>query len=548
MSMMGLEKFYGRQSVLDLLKKRVLDFKAGYRQNVALTGGRYIGKSFILHKFLSEVSAPDILQVYIDLEYKDAAYFCRKISGAILYEFCKIRQFPLHEDLNLLLESAQAHLPRTTGEIKKMQRYIRAGKNFEAFKAAIGLSQVFSSETGLFCLFIFDEFHCLEEWAIPETFQELGKTIMTQKQTLYIFASSSPDQAELILSEKLSLLFGNFEVISIGAFDLKVCRDYVAQHLPQLTMSETLSNFLIDFTGGHPLYLRLLCEELVQLAFIHQQKEIFFPLLLRAVENVVFDPWGVLSRHFDLILHHLCSGKGNAVNAALLVSLSEGKQRIKELAERMGIKQTGLGARVTRLQEKGFVAKNGKSFYICDRLLKYWLYYIFRPRREAIEMDPQHLRKQFAGEFARAVEDFRMNERKDISKRIIDLFHCFDDESFQMDGRRYQLPIFDQINPEDRALFSELSSGFDVIRASTTNGEWVVLLNADRVTEHGLASAMNEVRRRYGKPQRCVLIALNGLDDTVRVRALQERMWIWDERELRALLHIYDQPYIVVNS
>lgn len=546
--MMGLEKFYGRQSILDLLKKRVLDFKAGYRQNVALTGERYIGKSFILHKFLSEVSAPDILQVYIDLEYKDTDYFCRKISGTILYEFCKIRRFPLHEDLNLLLESTQSLLPKTTAEIKKMQRYLRSGKNFEAFKAAIGLSQIFSSETGLFCLFIFDEFHCLEEWAIPEIFQELGKTIMTQKQTLYVFASSSPDQAELILSEKLSLLFGNFEVIPVGAFDLKVCRDYLEQHLPQLTLSEPLKNFLIDFTGGHPLYLRLLCEKLAELASIHQQKEVFLPLLLRAVEDVVFDPWGVLSRHFDLIIHHLCSGKGNAIHSALLISLSEGKQRVKELADRMGIKQTGLGARLTRLQEKGFLAKNGKSFYICDRLLKYWVYYVFRPRREAIEMDPQHRRKQFAEEFARAVEEFRINERKDISTRIIDLFHCFDDESFQMDGRRYQLPIFDQINPEDRALFSELSSGFDVIRASTTNGEWVVLLNADRVTEHGLTSAMTEVRRRYGKPQRCVLIALNGLDDTVRVRALQERMWIWDERELRALLHIYDQPYIVVNS
>ena len=546
MSATGLEKFYGRKPVIDLLKKRVLDFKEGYRQNAALIGERYIGKTFILHKFLEETSAPDILQIYIDLEHKDINYFCRKIAATILYKFSRRRNLPLYEDLNLLVESTHALLPKTAAVIKKMQRYLRNGKSFEAYKEAVSLSRVFSSETGLFCLFVFDEFHCMQEWGIPELFQELGKTIMTQKQSLYVFASSRPDQAEIILSEKLSLLFGNFEVVPVGAFDLKICREYVDHHLPGLAISESLKNFLIDFTGGHPLYLRLLCEELMNLALRHQQKEIFLPLLQRAVEDILFDPWGILSRHFDLMIHHVCSGKGSAVNAAILVCLSGGKMRVKELADKIGVKQTGLGPRLTRLQERGILVKNGKSFYICDRLLKYWLGYVFGPRREAVEIDPRCRREQFFSEFARAVEDFRMNERKEISARIIDLFHCFDDESFQMDGRRYKLPVFECVNPAQTD--SQQSSGFDLIRASTTTGEWVVLLNATQVTEHGLASAMTEVRKRYGKLQRCVLIALNELDDTVRVRALQERMWIWNERELRALLHIYDKPYIVVTT
>ena len=37
-------KFFGRRDILDLLKKRVIDLKAGCRQNVALLGNRHVGK------------------------------------------------------------------------------------------------------------------------------------------------------------------------------------------------------------------------------------------------------------------------------------------------------------------------------------------------------------------------------------------------------------------------------------------------------------------------------------------------------------------------
>jgi len=540
----GLEKFYGRKSILGLLKKRVLDFKDGYRQNIALIGDRYIGKTFILHKFLSEVSAKDAIQIYIDAEYKSVDYFCCKISSAILYEFSKKRSLPLHEDLNLLIESTQSLLPRTTASIKKIQKYLRYTRKLDAYKEAVALAQVFSMETGLFCVFVVDEFHCLEEWGVPEVFQELGKIIMTQKQSLYVFASSYAEQAHTILSEKLSLLFGNFEIVEVGAFDLKTCQKYVIQHLPRIQISEDLKDFLIDFTGGHPLYLRLLCEKLSGLSVIHQQREIFLPILSRAIEDILFDPWGVLSRHFDLIIHHLCSGKGNIIHADILIRLSQSKHRVKNLANAMGIKQSVVSSKINRLEAMGVVEKSGKSFYICDRLLKYWLCYIFRSRREVIEIDLLRQREKFREKFAQAVDDFRIQSRKEVTSRIIELLYCFDDESFQVDGRRYKLPIFKKIASE--TILEKKEAGFNVIRATTAGGDWLVLLNEGEIKEQDLTQMLSEIKRRFAKPKKCVLIALNDLDETARVRALQERMWIWNERELRTLLHIYNKSYIVV--
>ncbi|MEW5895256.1 MAG: hypothetical protein AB1650_05825 [Candidatus Omnitrophota bacterium] len=543
MPLASIEKFYGRKKIIDQLRKRVLDFKDGYRQNVALIGDRYIGKTFILHKFLSEISAPDSIQLYIDVEYKDVDYFCRKVAGTILYEFSKIRSLPLHQDLNLLVETTQSLIPKTTAVIGRIQKHLRHSKKVEAYKDAIALPQIFSAETGLFCILAVDEFQCLMELGIPEVFQELGKTIMTQKQCLYIFASSAHEQARMILAEKLSLLFGNFEIIEVSAFGLKTCSDYVTKHLQEVRIGDDLKSFLVDFTGGHPLYLRLMCEKLLSFATLHHQKEIFVPLLSQAVEDILFDSWGVLSRHFDLTTHHLCFGKGNLIYADILIFLSQEKQKIKTLAGRMGIKQGGLTPKLNRLQEMGLVGKSSKSFYIRDRLFRYWLYFVYQRRRETIETDPDYQRQQFREEFARALDDFRIQEQKDTPSRIIDLLNCFDNESFQLDGRKYKLPVFENIAAEDISLLPE--AGFDFIRASTSEGEWFVLLKKDEIKEQDLASILSEIKQRYAKPQRCILITLQDLGEEVRVRALQEHMWIWNERELRTLVNMYNKPFIV---
>ena len=47
------------------------------------------------------------------------------------------------------------------------------------------------------------------------------------------------------------------------------------------------------------------------------------------------------------------------------------------------------------------------------------------------------------------------------------------------------------------------------------------------------------------KWHRCILISLSSLDENARVRALQERMWIWNEVEVNTLMNLFDKPFIV---
>ncbi|MCR4338197.1 MAG: hypothetical protein NUV91_10380, partial [Candidatus Omnitrophica bacterium] len=60
-----------------------------------------------------------------------------------------------------------------------------------------------------------------------------------------------------------------------------------------------------------------------------------------------------------------------------------------------------------------------------------------------------------------------------------------------------------------------------------------------------MMTIIQEAKKILQKPQKCILIPLSDLDENARLKALQERMWIWNEEELNTLLNFYDKPYIV---
>lgn len=537
------KNFFGRHDVLDLLKKRVVDLKEGCRQNVALLGNRYVGKSVILQNFLSNLDEDDVIAIYLDLEDKDFNYFFSKFTGSLLYNFSKSQQLPLHDDLNLLLESTSSCIPQTVQVIRKIQKDFNNGKLSASYLGLLTLPEIFTNETGKFCILILDEFQTLEEFGVPHVFANLGKKIMTQKRCFYVVTSSFKGMAKKILSEKLSLLFGNFETVDVDVFDVQTSGRFIETNLEDLRIGRELRNFLTDFTGGHALYLNLICRELISLSAMYNQKEIYLPLLSQAVENTIFDRWGVISRHFDLVVNELCSGKGNQMTALILIALSKGKYKIDEMIQDTGIKKNKLLQRLTRLIELGVIVKNGNFHYYKDKLFKYWTKYVYQRRLRGVELAPDKQRRQFKEEFNAGVEDFIVATRQDFSSRIIDLFYCFDNEALNLNGRKYKLSVFRELTP--CRFRSETGDYVDVIKASTENAVWFIISKRGHVEENDVNMILREAKLIEPRPERCMIISLTDLDENTRLKALQERFWIWNEQELNTLLSLFDKPYIV---
>lgn len=534
--------FFGRVETLKLLKKRVLDLKEGYRQNVALLGNRYVGKSAIIQKFVSDFDDPDCLVVYLDLENKDFTYFFHKFAGSLLYQFAKQKQLPLHESLPLLLESTKPFIPQTVEVVQKIQLDLSKGKVVDTFLGLLALPEIFTNETGKFCVLILDEFQNLEDFGIPHVFQVLGNKIMIQKKCFYIITSSYPWLAKKILSEKLSLLFGNFEMLQMEPFDLSLSLEFIGHNLKEIKMGGQLKNFLADFTGGYPLYLNLICQEVLKLAAIYKQNEVYLPLLAQAIENCLFQRWGVINRHFEITIKDLFMGREDRVVSSLLISLSNGNHKRNDLLEDIALNKSQVAPRLNKLLEEGIVVKNGNLYYFKDKMFKYWIKYVYQKRLKDVELVTDKQRKQFKDEFGRLVDNYKLSARQDFSSRVMELFSCFDNEDFLLNGRKYKLPVFSQVTPIK--IRNENGHFFDVIKATTRQGVWFIVLKKDNLGESEVNAFLREIKNLSEKAQRCLLVSLNDLDDAIKLRALQERFWIWNEKDINTLLGFFDKPYI----
>ena len=537
------QNFFGRRSVLEILKKRVLGLKEGYRQNVALLGNRYMGKTVLLHRLMSQMEEQDVFFIYLDLENRDFDYFSVQFTKSLLYNYLKKENLTVQEDLKLLCLEAKDCLPRTVFLVQAIENFTAQGKILEAYHMILSLPEVFTQETGKSVVLIFDEFGYLENFNIPEVFAELGKRIMTQKNCLYIVASSSPQQTQTILSEKLSLLFGNFEIIPLDPFNFSEAQGLIEHNLDGIKMGLHLRNFIADFTGGHPLYINLICQELICLTGVYVQKEIYAPIITQAIENVIFNRWGVISRHFELEINALTTGKCNGLTVAVLGALAQGKHKISDLSESLKLKVSQITLRVNALQDSNVVERNGNYYHIKDKLFSYWVKYVYQRRLRVIDLEPGRSRKQFKEEINRALNDFGLVARKDLSVRVSDLMHKFDNESFVLCGRRYKLTSFRDI----KVLKLRIGTGnyFDAISAESQEGNWLVVLKKDPVHDTDLNGILEEIKRLDPRPTRSVIVSLSGLDENAKVRALQERLWIWDEDQLNCLMHLFDEPLIV---
>ncbi|MBF0478761.1 MAG: AAA family ATPase [Candidatus Omnitrophica bacterium] len=537
------QNFFGRREAIDLLRKRISDCKEGCRQNVALLGAPFVGKSSLLQYLYHNSDDTSVVTVYLDLENKDFSYFCIKFITCLLYDFGRIKNIPLHDDISLLMESLKKTIPHSIELIRGIQKNLTDGKWNDCYLGLLMLIEVFTAEANKCCVLMIDEFQVIDSFGLPHAFQVLGKKIMTQKKCLYIIASSHPTQAREILGEKLSLLFGSFEEVEIFPLDPQVSQDFIGFHLKDLRISELLKSFLADFCGGYPLYLNLICQELINLSAVLSQSEVYLPILTQAVEDTIFNRWGVISRHFELIINELCHDKHRPMMSSVLMVIANGKSKFQDIVDETGFSKSQVNLKINRLLEQGVVRKNGNYYYFQDKLFKYWVKYVFQRRLKDVVVFPEKQRLSFNAEFYAIFDNFKLCAQKTLPDRIVDLLMCFDNESFDLNGRKYKLPVFSEV--EIVQLESKTGGVFDAIMAKTAEQSWFIITKKEHLAESDVSEILL-ASQKIPRPERCVIISLAHIEDNVRIRALQEHFWVWNECELNILLALFDKPLISI--
>lgn len=82
------------------------------------------------------------------------------------------------------------------------------------------------------------------------------------------------------------------------------------------------------------------------------------------------------------------------------------------------------------------------------------------------------------------------------------------------------------------------------IKALANEDVWLIAVKDENVSEAEVNALLEESRKNAPRPQRHLIISLKSLDENTRLKALQERCWIWNEGEINTLLTLFNKPYI----
>ncbi|MDP3790263.1 MAG: ATP-binding protein [Candidatus Omnitrophota bacterium] len=531
------DKFFGRNEVLTLLVKRVDALKGGYRQNVAITGHRLTGKSSLLNHFLLNLKDNEIIPIYIEVLEEPFRQFATKFIGTLLYNFLKYNQRETRDDLEYLLKCCENDIPETVASIKNILRQIEKGDNNESYSELLNLSSLLKKESRKPCVVILDEFHNLSRLGIKDPFKCFGKKIMTQKDTMYIVASSEVSAIKNILSEKLSLLFGNFEKITLSGFDCETSRAFLHKNLAAVKIGDDLLDFIIAFADGHPFYLDALINKINEIMGNLHFRMLTIPATAQALEELLFDARGTLNQFFTNLLQDVIDPKMDECKETL-VAIAHGLYKHGEIASRTGYSRKEISAHVKILMSRNLIYKSGNVYVFYDKVLRFWLVKVYHKRRTTLVDNISEKSKNFRSDVTGMIQNFINNSKLDITARIKLLMESFNGEMIEIDSKLHRLVQFDRTEIlEDGAK--------KYIGGYLRNKVYLVSIAKERVGENNILEFIKDSMKYKPALGRRILIHLKDIDINAKIMAKEMKVWLWNLDTINDIFDLFGKEKVV---
>lgn len=531
-----------RRDVLDILEKRVGDFKEGYRQNIAILGDELLGKTTLLKNFLSGVADEQLICVYVEIVPFEFSLFCKRFLNSLLYNFLKRSQLlSTRETLENLIKRSKEQLPVTYPLLESFLAKLEKEKPELLFKELFSLSESFCAETKKRCIIIFDEFQNLMEFGIKNIGQELGKKIMFQKNALFIFSSSLRTEAKKILSNDLALLFGNFETVELQMFEPTACELLIKEKFGEIPVLKEFIDFLIHFTGGHPFYLKTICDEAAAQCKAAGRSSLERDILVSTLERLLFRDWGIFNLKFITSLSLLTLSRNKNDFIYILDAIALGKNRLKDLSLHLRRQRKEVTQKLNRLVELGIISKNGSFYVLTDRLMSFWLKFVHYEKLNALSPDYSEQASYFRSKIIAEIEEFINISKKDIADRMLDLFNLFEGDSVLLEKKRLQLSTFKELKLM-RFENADLKVG---IFGRSQDSLWLAAIKEDGIREHDVTEFIQLAKKYKHKMIKKIIIGLGAIDRNAKLLAKESRIMTWDTANLNSLFDLYGKPRII---
>ncbi len=526
-------KFFGRSNYLALLEKRISSLKDGYRQNIAIIGEENVGKTSIIVKFLAHYFDPRIITVFLEIRPESLEGFSKRFIGALLYNFLLNSGMELREDLDFLKEKSAKYIPKTIAKVNFILSELARRKKVNIITELFNLAELINQETGKFTVFFLDEFHNLEDIGVNNFYREWSKLLILQKNTLYVITSSMMFKTQVILSKQLSLLFGNFELVNVEPFDISTSSQYLDQYLPRLKSNSGLKDFIVNFTGGYPLYLELIASALA--------KADIDSALPDVLEELLFNTSGILNQRFSNYLKRFLDLPASNDYLSILYLIASGRNRIKDIAHILHKPKKELNIRINCLLELDAITRSADFLKVSDRLFAYWMRFVYQEKMRSLSFDAKSQLEKFRDNIQALLQEFLQQSEKPLTNRVWELLHLFEDDLMQFERKKIRLNHFREIKP---LIFNERFIK-DGLLGRSNDALWIMAIKPSALTEQDVTEFAKECKKYHHKSQRKIMVTLKEIDVNARLRALEEKIWTWDLNSLNQMLDLFSKPRVI---
>jgi len=531
------EKNYERPEIMSLLLKRVNGLKNKYRQNIAVIGQESLGKTSLMFNLLRHCDNNKIIPLYIRVKTKSLENFAKNFMGILLYQFLRTQQQKTEDNLEFLIEASKGKISRTVKSIISLNKSIKeSSSRDEIFSQVLELPQILYDETKKPILLIFDEFHNFERFGLSKPYIELSNKIMMQKNTMYIVVSSALHSAMNILNKKLSLLFGNFEVINVTPFTPKISREFIDKELHSLDISCDLKDFLIFLTGGFPFYLDILTEQIKSCCLDHNTETVSEKILIVSLCDTLYKKHGILNQYFNNKYHRLLHINSDNLYPPILLAIARGIKKPSQIGKLIGKKTSDVNRHINKLIEMDIVTKKGVFNVINDPLFVHWLKFVYSPRQNSFNMEMLDSSLNFEQEIKKLMQEFKLESKKKISLRLKELFEMFENDIVELDRKRFMLTHFDQIDIKD-------INGLCLLNAKRMKKTWVCGIENSFINEAAIGDFLARAKKRECIKK--ILVAFDGIDANAKLKALEAKVWIWNQDTINDLFSLFEKPGIL---
>ncbi len=534
-----------RPGLAQHLRGRLQAFGEGFRHNLAIIGPPGSGKTFQLEQLLADKPASMTI-VYCPLYRESCQSFLHRFLSAVLQagfpEDLRPASMP-NQPLDALLQHAESRFPKTVTAIRPIEALLTRRLFGEAFNRTLDTIPVMSEERGQPCALILDEFLFLEDLGLVHAFHELGKRVMTWPSTLFILSSSSLYRARMILRERLQLLFGQFELVSLDALDHAAMTAWVQQELRGVRGANAVSPFLIQWLGAYPWYLMVFLKRLKELAALGKRLD-FTPtrgvvwgfteaLFLQTAWDVLGSTEGPLHQWCVSRTEALARGRVGARAMDVLMHVAAGARTATEIGKRTG--RAGLSEALQLLVEQDLAERNGMCWIVTDPLLRCWLSSVLSAQRAESRLSSTDGRQRFEQGVRSLWTQWMHAHQLSFPEQVVSLFTKFCDETVSLDSKTGRLPKFDTINTQ---RVDPLGTGAYLI-AQGEGKRWCATVQEGPVDENVITKFDAFCRSQTPKPSRKVVITKSHMDQNARLLAKAANMWVWEPEELNALMGLY---------